>query len=175
MFTKIPQGWNAKALWNVFAKCGKTTDVYIPKKKTVSGKDFGFAKFLKVVNIKEFENILNTILIGTHNLKFYVAKYQRNSIKPTPNSKPPKPFMTATKALNPTGKLYHSYVEVLQGRNSSQLSLNETSGISIDLPSYLLVKLKFSLIGKLKNIHSGTNIPSIRKEEYLQEIKVNNI
>ena len=49
-FTDIPPGWNEAALWKTFAKYGRITDVYIAKKTSTNGKDFGFGRFIEVSN-----------------------------------------------------------------------------------------------------------------------------
>ncbi|GKB50107.1 RNA-directed DNA polymerase, eukaryota, partial [Tanacetum coccineum] len=68
-FTNIPSRWNETALWKTFTKYGRISDVYIAKKKTVMGQDFGFTRFTNICNLKSFETLLNTITIGFHRLK----------------------------------------------------------------------------------------------------------
>ncbi|GJX80885.1 RNA-directed DNA polymerase, eukaryota [Tanacetum coccineum] len=75
-FTDIPPGWNDNDLWKLFAKYGRISDVYIAKKKTAKGKDFGFARFLNVSNPTSFETTLNSITIGNYRLSINIARYQ---------------------------------------------------------------------------------------------------
>ncbi|GJW61694.1 hypothetical protein Tco_0111029 [Tanacetum coccineum] len=48
---------------------GRIVDAYLAKKKTVDGKNFGFARFTNVVNPHSFETTLNSIAIGIYRLK----------------------------------------------------------------------------------------------------------
>ncbi|GKD26831.1 RNA-directed DNA polymerase, eukaryota [Tanacetum coccineum] len=71
LFTDIPPGWNDNALWKLFSKYRRISDVYIAKKKTAKGKDFGFARFLNVSNLTSKNNLVaGKVCIRTKHMEF---------------------------------------------------------------------------------------------------------
>lgn len=53
--THIPEGVTYNELWEILMVYGKVVDVYLEKKKYVSGSHFEFVRFKGVENTKEFE------------------------------------------------------------------------------------------------------------------------
>jgi len=55
-FTNIPDEVKTLELWKLFARFGRVSEVYIPKKVYKWGKRFDFVKFKEVVDAVELEN-----------------------------------------------------------------------------------------------------------------------
>ncbi|GJZ89940.1 putative RNA-directed DNA polymerase [Tanacetum coccineum] len=90
----IPAGANEANIWKAFAKQGRVCDVYLAKKKTINGSNFGVARFLNLSNPKSFEKILNsTTTLGHHRLKVNIARYQRGFANSDHHSKLPNPTL----------------------------------------------------------------------------------
>ncbi|GKB14525.1 RNA-directed DNA polymerase, eukaryota [Tanacetum coccineum] len=66
--TNFPDHITARDLWNVCTAYGKVVDVYIPLKRSKTGKKFAFVRFLKVDNMERLIENLCTIWIGRFHL-----------------------------------------------------------------------------------------------------------
>ncbi|GLT82978.1 hypothetical protein SLE2022_012940 [Rubroshorea leprosula] len=73
----FPEEWDAKALWYQYQKYGKVVDVVIPSKRDRWGKRFGFVRMLGVQDVKQLEERLNRIWIGSYKLRARVASSRR--------------------------------------------------------------------------------------------------
>ncbi|GKB68276.1 nucleotide-binding alpha-beta plait domain-containing protein [Tanacetum coccineum] len=63
-FTRFPDSWDEKALWELFRKYGSVMDVYLAVRRTKLGTRFGFVRFARVLNVEKFEKHLKGIIIG---------------------------------------------------------------------------------------------------------------
>lgn len=64
----------------MFRKYGNVVDTFIARKRSASGKRFGFARFVGVKDEKTFEKKLNEIWIGTFKLRVNLAKFCREKV-----------------------------------------------------------------------------------------------
>ncbi|GKV19346.1 hypothetical protein SLEP1_g29624 [Rubroshorea leprosula] len=76
-FYNFPEDWDAKALWYQFQNYGKVVDVFIPSKRDRRGKRFGFVRMLGEQDVKQLEERLNRIWIGSYKLRARVASVRR--------------------------------------------------------------------------------------------------
>ena len=84
-FTNFPSNWESMTMLEVFKRYGQALNVYIPGKRNIQGKRFGFCRFSGVSDIQGMERKLDSICIGTQKLKCNVAHHQRK----LDNSQPP--------------------------------------------------------------------------------------
>ncbi|KAJ9543998.1 hypothetical protein OSB04_023705 [Centaurea solstitialis] len=56
--------YKEKDLWKVFCKFGQLVDVFVAKKTIVTGRRFGFARFLGVKDPSLLESELNSIWLS---------------------------------------------------------------------------------------------------------------
>ncbi|MCH97841.1 hypothetical protein A2U01_0018837, partial [Trifolium medium] len=75
--TDFPDNYGAKALFNVFHHYGDIKEVVIPVKKDKGGRRFGFARFDRVVDPRQFEHELDTILFGRDKISVNLSRFQR--------------------------------------------------------------------------------------------------
>ncbi|PWA41586.1 hypothetical protein CTI12_AA459190 [Artemisia annua] len=169
-FTDIPTGWNETALWKLFAKYGRISDVHLAKKKSKDGKSFGFARFLKITNPTSFEISLNSITVGTHRLTANIARYQNGvAIKP-----PTKPILTHYTAKPPPNqpaapaaykRTFSNVVNTIPTHIPPPLIPTHIppppTPITIHPCPDLISKLSHSLIGELYSIDTLPNLGSI--------------
>ncbi|PWA45314.1 hypothetical protein CTI12_AA518770 [Artemisia annua] len=73
-FTNFPPEWNQANLRDIFMEFGEVVDVYVARKMSKVGLRFGFARFLRVGNLKVLEKRLNQIWNGRLKLRANVAK-----------------------------------------------------------------------------------------------------
>ncbi|GKV48490.1 hypothetical protein SLEP1_g55300 [Rubroshorea leprosula] len=73
----FPEDWDAKALWYQFQNSGKVVDVFVPSKRDRWGKWFGFVRMRGVQDVKQLEEKLNRIWIGSYKLRARVASVMR--------------------------------------------------------------------------------------------------
>ncbi|GJU10289.1 nucleotide-binding alpha-beta plait domain-containing protein [Tanacetum coccineum] len=76
-FTRFPNSWNEKALWEMFSRFGSVVDVYITSKRTKFGTRFGFVRFINVGNTLDLEQKLGEIRIGALKILVNIAKYDK--------------------------------------------------------------------------------------------------
>ncbi|GKU94616.1 hypothetical protein SLEP1_g8080 [Rubroshorea leprosula] len=72
-FYNFPESWDAKALWHHFQEYGKVADVFVPGKRDRRGKRFGFVRMEGVQDVKQVEEKLNRIWIGSYKLRVRLA------------------------------------------------------------------------------------------------------
>ncbi|GKV46638.1 hypothetical protein SLEP1_g53612 [Rubroshorea leprosula] len=72
-FYNFPESWDAKAMWHRFQEYGKVTDVFVPGKRDRRGKRFGFVRMEGVQDVKQVEEKLNRIWIGSYKLRVRLA------------------------------------------------------------------------------------------------------
>ncbi|PWA81363.1 RNA-directed DNA polymerase, eukaryota [Artemisia annua] len=169
-------GWNDVALWKTFAKYGRISDVYIAKKKTLTGKTFGFARFTDVQNPKTFESTLNSITVGTQRISVNIARYQNgrnNSTRQQPHNlthhHQPKNTSEPRHLANiPIDK---SYAHILNTKTPSKTS-QPPKPITIHSCPDLTTSLEHSLVGELFTIETLPNLHTICTENGLPDIRV---
>nr|GEU76477.1 RNA-directed DNA polymerase, eukaryota, reverse transcriptase zinc-binding domain protein [Tanacetum cinerariifolium] len=76
--TNLPERFGAMDLWNTCQSYGHVVDTFIPDKRSKAGKRFGFARFIKIIDVDKLVNNLCMIWIGRSKLHANVARFQRN-------------------------------------------------------------------------------------------------
>nr|GFB61961.1 ChaC-like family protein [Tanacetum cinerariifolium] len=64
--TNFPDQYSAKDLWNTCKQYGYVVDVFIPNRRSKSGKRFGFVRFIKIFDVERLVNNLCTIQQATN-------------------------------------------------------------------------------------------------------------
>ena len=77
--TNFPEYTRANDLWKVCKQYGNVVDAYIPNRRTIAGKRFGFVRFIKIFDVDRLVKNLCTLWIGNHRLHANVARFSRNS------------------------------------------------------------------------------------------------
>nr|GEZ07401.1 RNA-directed DNA polymerase, eukaryota, nucleotide-binding alpha-beta plait domain protein [Tanacetum cinerariifolium] len=83
----LPPDCSNRDLWNVCNDYGTVVDVFIPNKKSKSGKRFAFVRFIKVPNLDRLVENLNTIWMGCFHLLANSARYERSQALSTHKEK----------------------------------------------------------------------------------------
>ncbi|GKE09530.1 nucleotide-binding alpha-beta plait domain-containing protein [Tanacetum coccineum] len=86
-FTRFPDSWDEKALWDLFRMYSYVLDVYLAARRTKMGTRFGFARFFNVNDIASLEKKLKGITIGGVKIVINIAKYDKQGKKVSLNEK----------------------------------------------------------------------------------------
>ena len=78
-FSNFPFDIKESDLWKIFRRWGRVSDVFISRRLNIKKQRFGFVRFQGVQNIRELENHLNTIWIGSWKLVANRPKYNRSA------------------------------------------------------------------------------------------------
>lgn len=76
-FSNFPDDFHEKEILEVFERWGRVLDIFIPKKRDVHGKRFGFVRFLDVLNPAALEKQLDQIIIGAEKLHVNRPKHPK--------------------------------------------------------------------------------------------------
>lgn len=60
-----------------FSKFGELVDLFIPRKKSKTGKVFGFARFVELKNEKRLEEQLRNVWFGTCKVWANISRFNR--------------------------------------------------------------------------------------------------
>ena len=78
-FSNFPFDLKETDLWKIFRRWGRVSDVFISRRLNIKKQRFGFVRFQGVQNIRELENQLNTIWIGSWKLYANRPKYNKSA------------------------------------------------------------------------------------------------
>nr|GEU52460.1 RNA-directed DNA polymerase, eukaryota, nucleotide-binding alpha-beta plait domain protein [Tanacetum cinerariifolium] len=73
----FPESTQSGDLWKVCSTYGTVIDVFIPNKRSKSGKRFAFVRYIKVFNLVRLVENLCTIWIGRYNLYANQVRFER--------------------------------------------------------------------------------------------------
>nr|GEV78470.1 RNA-directed DNA polymerase, eukaryota [Tanacetum cinerariifolium] len=111
--TNFSDNTTAKDLWEVCEGYGSVVDVFIPNRKSRSGKRFAFVRFIKVDDVDRLVENLCTLWIGRMHLHANVVRYDR---PPISSSRPNvAPRSSAKPVPKFSGNGAPSFVSVLKG------------------------------------------------------------
>ncbi|GKV34368.1 hypothetical protein SLEP1_g42745 [Rubroshorea leprosula] len=185
----FPEEWDAKALWYQYQRHGKVVDVFIPSKRDRWGKRFGFVRMRGVQDVKQLEERLNRIWIGSYKLRARVAsskrqqeiRSQRNAGKKSGTDRVQRRFEQRRSARLKEGIREQrfvqpglSYVQVVMGdsRKHSDLVLNkqeEKKEKSAAMDRISIIQRKSaSLEGKSSEEKEGAVNSRINREEIIE-------
>nr|GEZ60503.1 hypothetical protein [Tanacetum cinerariifolium] len=139
--SNFPDDFGSRDLWNLCQTYGKVVDVFIPNRKSKSGKRFGFVRFIKVGDMDRLINNLRMLWVGRFHLQFNNVRYERPSLNKTcpPVHKPS--FVSLNSRV--------SYANVASGPNTSNrfavldkpsLVLDDDCGLVGDFSRHVLGK-----------------------------------
>ena len=162
--TNFPDHVTARDLWNVCTAYGKVVDVYIPLKKSKTGKKFAFVRFLKVDNMERLIENLRTIWIGRFHLYANPARFNREARAP---------FVQPSKVKVNMGPVKNSFASVLKSNNHKGSSLSDsTPAIVMDDSCIDDKDPSCSLMGKIKDINALSNIYVIFADEGFDNVNI---
>nr|XP_007139935.1 hypothetical protein PHAVU_008G071100g [Phaseolus vulgaris]ESW11929.1 hypothetical protein PHAVU_008G071100g [Phaseolus vulgaris] len=78
-FSNFPFDLKETDLWKIFRRWGRVSDVFISRRLNIKMQRFDFVRFQGVQNIRELENQLNTIWIGSWKLYANRPKYNKSA------------------------------------------------------------------------------------------------
>nr|GEX88435.1 RNA-directed DNA polymerase, eukaryota [Tanacetum cinerariifolium] len=174
--SNFPDGCNHKDLWKVCNDFGNVVDVFIPNKKSKSGKRFAFVRFIMVRNLERLIKNLNTIWIGRFHLIANPARYERPNapLKQNGYTHVPKHNVEAEyKVSKGTGQtnghgLPGSYANVVNGQTpvgvyGPSISLRPT--MLLDDSCTMERDWSNNFMGQVKDITLISNLKSLIKDE----------
>ncbi|GKE78873.1 nucleotide-binding alpha-beta plait domain-containing protein, partial [Tanacetum coccineum] len=72
-FTRFPDSWNEKNLWELFKKYGTVADLYLAYRRTKLGTRFGFVRYVNVGDTMDFKKKLGGISISNVKILINIA------------------------------------------------------------------------------------------------------
>ncbi|GJX59094.1 RNA-directed DNA polymerase, eukaryota [Tanacetum coccineum] len=150
--TNFPDNFGTRDLWNICQTYGKVVDVFIPNRKSKTGKRYAFVRFIKVDDMGRLIGNLCTLWVGRFHLHANVVRYERPS-KPIPpannfSSYSPKHNVSYATAVNNTKPPDRFSVLDLPA-----LVLDDTCGNVGDFSRHVMARVKdFNSIPNLKMI-----------------------
>ncbi|KAL4561270.1 hypothetical protein LXL04_033434 [Taraxacum kok-saghyz] len=98
-FQNFPENIDENNLRRIFQAYGTVVDVFIPQKRDIANRKFGFVRFIRIINPAIFVQTLQNIWIGSYKARVSIAKYQpnhqnngeRNPLPTAPTLQPTKP------------------------------------------------------------------------------------
>nr|GEY59144.1 hypothetical protein CTI12_AA474700 [Tanacetum cinerariifolium] len=115
--TNFPDNFGSRDLWEICGSYGKVVDVYIPNRKSKTGKRFALVRFIRVEDIDRLVENLCTIWICRFHLHANVVRFER-----------------ARKPYNSEG-FAHSNVHAPTGPYATAVKGNTPLNVSITPPS----------------------------------------
>nr|GEX87018.1 RNA-directed DNA polymerase, eukaryota [Tanacetum cinerariifolium] len=150
--TNFPDSFGPRDLWNLCQAYGKAVDVFLPYRKSKSGKRYAFFRFIRVDNIDRLIGNLCTLWVGRLHLHANVVRYERPrktvpKSNGTPHPSQARDFSFANAVINvkPPNRFF-----VL---DDPALVLDDSCGNDTDLSRHVFGKVKdFNSINTLKLI-----------------------
>ncbi|GKC67933.1 cytochrome P450 [Tanacetum coccineum] len=173
-FTNFPSRWDHVVMKEIFAKYGRVEDVFIAKKRNKQGKRFGFSRFKDVINPSAFERLLNTICIGTQQLRCNIARFQRRAYEGHGTNRQHN-HTTHHRQVAPFagGSNKGTYVDILKGTpNPSPTTLKQTLNIHLTIQRPPNQPVFSSIIAELKSISGATNTHNLFIDEGFDDFSI---
>ncbi|GAU45752.1 hypothetical protein TSUD_286130 [Trifolium subterraneum] len=105
-FTDFTDSFGAKAMFNAFLHYGDIKEVVIPAKRDKGGQRFRFARFDRVDDLREFEYMLDNIIIGRDKISVNVSRFKRSYGNKSSNFQPVK---NTQRDINTRGQYVHHH------------------------------------------------------------------
>nr|GEZ64918.1 RNA-directed DNA polymerase, eukaryota, reverse transcriptase zinc-binding domain protein [Tanacetum cinerariifolium] len=176
--TNFPESFSAKDLFHACSKYGHVIDSFIPLKRSIEGKRFGFVKFINVSNVEILGGNLCTIWIGRCKLQANIARFDRTPRNDS-NTRAPRKSAKKFDGVNVVEKNGGTvgngitFANVLS-RKFTPIPDNSANGLVIVLDDDCVNSqdLSFSMMGKVKEFASLTNIKSALCNEGFTDLKI---
>ncbi|PWA36503.1 hypothetical protein CTI12_AA599330 [Artemisia annua] len=179
--TNFPDSISAKDLFNACKTYGHVVDSFIPTKRAMNGKRFGFVRFINVFNVDRLVGNLCTVWIDRHKFFANVARFKRNSFngsfdkdKATGGSKVniTKPHSKVTVNDNNSFSRASSFASVLKG-TSVKVNLNSSSpAMVLDEECVVSRDLDNFVMGEVKDFSSINNLYVLLSNEGFRHVKL---
>nr|GEY20337.1 RNA-directed DNA polymerase, eukaryota [Tanacetum cinerariifolium] len=153
----------ARDLWKVCSDYGTVVDVFIPFKRSKTGKRIAFVRFIKVINLERFVSNLCTIWIGRYHLQANYVRFERLQ---KPNSSIPRgPNHSTPKETNMENSK-KSFVSVFKRGSQSHVT-PEITKPALVLDETCIKEFDFgtSLMVRAKDVSAIPNLPCIISKE----------
>nr|GEW15399.1 hypothetical protein [Tanacetum cinerariifolium] len=155
-------------LWKICESYGKVVDVFIPNRKSKEGKHFAFVRFIRVANLERLIGNLKTIWVGRLYLRVNAVRYER----------PSKPQVSVRNSVPTSTFKPNLHVNAVKKVNDSQSTpIHTTQSFSnpalvIDYSCLIERDLKCHAMGKVKDVNSIPNLPTILAKEGFEEVNL---
>nr|GFC62585.1 nucleotide-binding alpha-beta plait domain-containing protein [Tanacetum cinerariifolium] len=127
--TNFPDGFGAKDLWSTCKLYGHVVDVFIPDRRTKTGKRFGFVRFIKVLDTDRLINNLCTVWVGRNKIHANVARFKREPLHKQSN----KVNNKWTNNVNHGAMgMTNSYAHVVKGNQVQNVGMEECLNMVLD-------------------------------------------
>ncbi|PWA85977.1 nucleotide-binding alpha-beta plait domain-containing protein [Artemisia annua] len=179
--TNFPETCSAKDLFNTCKQYGHVVDAFIPFKRSKAGKRFGFVRFINVFSVERLVGNLCTIWIDIHRLHANISRFQRSPVnanlsasafygggKNVPNTEVNTSRYTNQK---PTG-IGSKYVNVVKGTMSGHVDSEYSPAVVLDDECVYSKDLSKSLLGRVKEFTSLTNLKTVLYNEGFVDMNV---
>nr|GEV77981.1 RNA-directed DNA polymerase, eukaryota [Tanacetum cinerariifolium] len=159
----FPEDSTACDLWKVCSDYGTVVDVFIPFKRSKSGKRFAFVRFIKVIHLERLVSILCTIWIGRYHLHANYVRFERPQ---KPNSSIPRGPNHSTHKETNMENSKKSFVFVLKRGSQSHVTPEITKpALVLDETCIKEFDFGMSLMGMAKDVFAIPNLPCIISKE----------
>ncbi|GJT86939.1 nucleotide-binding alpha-beta plait domain-containing protein, partial [Tanacetum coccineum] len=173
----FPESFSAKDLFHTCKQYGHVVDSFIPSKRTKEGKRFGFVRFINVFNVDRLVNNLCTIWVGRLKLHANTARFQRKPLNETNISA--KNVGENNRGADKSSRSYggamgsgNSYVNVLKSSNGMGRLESHSPDIVLDEDCVISKELSYSLMGRVKEFASLTNLKTALLNEGFVDLSV---
>ncbi|GJX99122.1 nucleotide-binding alpha-beta plait domain-containing protein [Tanacetum coccineum] len=163
--TNFPDDCLAKDLFNSCKQYGHVVDSFIPNKRSINGKRFGFVRFINVFNKERLVNNLSTVWIGRHKLQANLARFERTLRtplkKPNHDKGESEKFFSSGGAVNlKKGEGLNSYVGAVMNKLVDNHSVEVQSQPAFVLDEDCLLDYDYSLalMGKVSDFGLLNNL-----------------
>ncbi|GJZ96108.1 RNA-directed DNA polymerase, eukaryota [Tanacetum coccineum] len=170
--TNFPESSNAKELWSVCSQYGNVIDSFIPNIRSKNGKRFGFVRFIKTANVDRLVSNLCTIWIERFKLYANVARFNRqpkNTNKHQHVNVQVKSYVHVTKGLE---RHPNSYIQAFKTGPSQPVMEDSQPTLVLDDFCFNNADFSLSLVGKVKEFGSLTNLKVLLEEEGFTDISM---
>ncbi|GJW75401.1 RNA-directed DNA polymerase, eukaryota [Tanacetum coccineum] len=174
--TNFPDQFGAKDLWYSCKAYGQVVDVYIPNRRSKSGKRFGFMRFIKVFDVERLISNLCTIWVGRFKLHANVARFLRepmNKQKDKVNANGmSKVNVVSRKNGDGSKRFVNSYVHAVTGYQGNKEPMDNIPTMVLDETCLNNEEYSLSLLGKVKEFASLTNLKLVLAKEGFSSIEI---
>ncbi|GKC77117.1 RNA-directed DNA polymerase, eukaryota [Tanacetum coccineum] len=168
--TNFPDNTSAKDLWEVCKGYGTVVDVFIPNRKSRSGKRFAFVRFIKVGNVDRLVENLCTLWIGRMHLHANVVRYDRPPISSSRPNVAPRP--TVKSVSRPSANGASSFVSVLKGNPNTINHISTSPTMVLDHECLVERDLDNFVLGEVKDFSSIHNLLIFLSNEGFQHVRL---
>nr|GEW92573.1 RNA-directed DNA polymerase, eukaryota, reverse transcriptase zinc-binding domain protein [Tanacetum cinerariifolium] len=174
--TNFPEHFTSQDLWRVCGDYGKLIDVYILNTRSKSGKRYGFVRFVKITEVDCLIENPCTIWMARLRLHVNVVRFQRPSLnyvrKDVSINVGKRPSHVKPWSFGFSGKPNSYAFAVKQGKLDKKVEEETKHFLVLDELCILERDFSLSLMGKLKDFDSISNIKKVFAVEGFENIKI---